>query len=93
MPVADTSIDAYHAMTSRDLNRGKQRVLDAIQPGQDYSRTEIARVTGLAINVVCGRVNELIEAGALEHGPRRPCRVSGVCIKPVRLPSAQRELI
>lgn len=90
--VADTSIEAYHAMRPVELNASQQRLMDAIEDGQDYSRSELAAITGMRLSSVCGRVNELIAAQRLEHGPQRSCRETGKTVNPVRLPREQREL-
>lgn len=41
----------------------KQQILDALFMALPMSRAELARVTGLRLSSVCGRVNELIEEG------------------------------
>lgn len=93
--VAETSIDAYHAIR-RDgsLTRQQALVMGVIEAGRDYSLREIARLTDLDTSTVSGRVNELRAAGKLELGTTRPCTLSRKTIHPVRLPSgpAQRGL-
>ena len=90
--VADTSIDAYRAHTVRDLSDGQALVMAYIRPTVDFTRSEIARASGIPLQSVCGRVNELVAAGRLEHGPRRNCSITGNGANPVRLPSKQLEL-
>lgn len=68
--VADTSIQAYWE-ERLGFRFGKQAaaVLDNLNIYGPGSRAELATRTGLKINVICGRVNELIQAGcAEEHG-------------------------
>lgn len=91
--VADTSIDAYRAHTPKDLSRGQARVMAVITEGMDHTRAELAVRANQPINVICARVNELIAAGRLEHGPRRICSRTGNAANPVRLPRVQLELI
>ena len=90
--VADTSIDAYRAHTVRDLSDGRRRVMAYIRPGVDFTRNEIAKGTGMPINVVTPRVRELLDRGELEQGPRRLCSGTGNGANPVRLPVKQLEL-
>lgn len=84
--VADTSLMAYHAMAPRELSASQSRVMDVVQAGKSYSRAEIAKATGMPLQSVCGRVNELIAAKRLEHGPQRQCSVTNKTINPVRRP-------
>lgn len=84
--VAETSLMAYHAMAPRDLSASQARVMAAVHPGQSYSRAEIAQATGMPLQSVCGRVNELIAAKRLEHGPQRQCSITKKTINPVRRP-------
>lgn len=91
--MATTSLDAYRAHSPRDLSAGQRRVLEAIRPGLDFTRTEIAHASGMSLQSVCGRVNELVSAGRLENGPRRNCSRTGNASNPVRLPSKQLDLL
>lgn len=91
--VAETSADAYDAIRREgQLSNMQARVMAAIESGRDYSLQEICRATGIPINAVSGRVNELKTAGRLQHGPRRPCGITGRTIHPVRLPAQQLEI-
>jgi len=90
MTVATTSIQAY-----REIQRGgvlgerQAQVMAAIKPGRDYSLTELVKLTGLPVNVISGRCNELRAMGRLELAPVRRCSVTGRTIHPVRLPAEQ----
>lgn len=90
--VAGTSLDAYHAHTARDLSQGQQRVLSFIKDGRDYTRAELAAISGIPINVICPRVSELITAGCIEPAPRRRCSQTGNDANPVRKPLKQPQL-
>ncbi|MDR3381760.1 hypothetical protein [Cupriavidus basilensis] len=90
--VADTSIRAYHqAKKDGALSRQKRQIMAAIGPSpRDYSLQEIGKETGLPINVVSARVNELREEdGELERGPSRRCTITRKTIRPVRRPHPQ----
>ncbi|WP_395652540.1 MarR family transcriptional regulator [Brevundimonas sp.] len=93
MTVADTSIYAYRSLTVGDLSKGQAAVMRVIGERTDHTRAEIAARAGIPLQSVCGRVNELIAAGLLEHGPRRLCSRTKNPANPVRLPRAQLELI
>jgi hypothetical protein len=84
MSVAFTSIDAYKEHKAQGkVGTQAQHILDFIVFGKDYSRREIAGLTGLELSSVCGRVNELLEIGALKEVMPRKCKVTGKTIKPV----------
>ena len=65
--VQDTSIQAYWS-ERLNFRIGKQAaaVLDSLHIYGPGTRSNLVGRTGLKINVVCGRVNELIKAGAVE---------------------------
>ncbi len=73
------NLRASGAMTAQ-----QQRVLEAIKPGQDYTRNELERNTGIRINAICGRVAELIDRGEIEPGPPRRCKLSGQMVHTLR---------
>ena len=84
MSVAFTSIDAYKEHKAQGkVGTQAQHILDFLAFGKDYSRREIAGLTGLELSSVCGRVNELLEIGALKEVMPRKCKVTGKTIKPV----------
>jgi predicted transcriptional regulator len=84
--VASTSREAYEAIRADGtLSRQQQIIVDAISVGRNYSLQELCRATGLPINTVSGRCNDLRHLGVLELGPTRACNVSGRQIHPVRL--------
>lgn len=87
MSVAQTSIENYHAhKRSGRLGAQAQQILDFLQQNwtQNWSRMEIAERLSLRLSSVCGRVNELVEAGLVEERAERPCSMTGKTIKPVR---------
>lgn len=76
--VRESSIDCYHGI---DLNRGQAKVIAFLveHPGE-YTRNELAKLSGIPINAVCGRINELIESGAVEERVRACGSVYGQAI-------------
>lgn len=54
--------------------------------GRDYTRSEIGEATGMPINVVAGRTNELIHVKCLlEEKRKRACAVTGKTVWAVGL--------
>lgn len=86
--VSDTSIATYHALR-RDgtLSERKAQIMAVIAAGRDYTLQELVRLTGLPVNVISGRVNELKASGSLVHGTTRACSVTGRTVHPVRRPT------
>lgn len=94
MAVADTSIETYHAIKGDGtLGKRQAEVMAAVQPGFEYSLQELVRLTGLPVNVVSARCNELRELGLLELGTTRPCSRTGRTIHPVRRPAIDLDAI
>lgn len=87
MAVAQTSIETYHDIRD-DGTIGKRQaeVLAAVKPGRDYSLQELVKITGLPVNVISGRANELRHMGLLELADVRPCSITGRNVRPVKLP-------
>ncbi|KWR88800.1 hypothetical protein [Cupriavidus sp. IDO] len=85
--VAHTSIRVYHQLKQDGtLSKRQKEILAVMKPfPADYSLQELVKLTGLPVNIVSGRVNELREdLGELERGPARACSVTGRTIRPVR---------
>lgn len=91
--VAESSIDAYHSIQQNGtLTRQQAVIMAVISPGRDYSLQEPVSLTGIQINGVSGRVNELKTAKRLEHAPARRCSITGRTVHPVRRPARQQSL-
>jgi hypothetical protein len=84
MGVAITSIFAYkeHKETGKVGNQAMS-IFHKMDLNKDYSRREIVQLTGLELSSVCGRVNEMLQAGLLKEVSQRKCSVTGKTIKPV----------
>lgn len=93
--VTDTSIDAYHAHRARGmLSEQHCKILHHIrQNGGDWSIGELAQALNMEKSTVSARLNELLnETRQVVAAPKRKDRVSGVRVRPVRLPTKQGEL-
>lgn len=89
----DTSLQAYDGMQSK-LGAQQQRIVSFLTTHErPMTRGELAALTGLAINSVCGRVKELLDAGVLIEDPARACKFSGRSAHPLKVAPRQRELI
>jgi AraC-like DNA-binding protein len=90
--VRDTSILTYDQLKAADeLTPLQRQIVELVRAGRgrDFSRKEISRQTGLEINTVAGRVNELVSLGVLVDGRCRQCTVTHRYIHPVRLQLAR----
>lgn len=91
--VREASIAAYREMSdSGKLGKQAQTILGAMRAGSDYSLQELSRLTGIAINAISGRCNDMKKVGVLVESAVRKCSITGRSVHPVSLPSAQREL-
>lgn len=80
--VRDASREAYEKLgLTGELSKQQRTILLAFEknPGRSFTRQELAHETGLGINAVCGRVNELLEPPfeRLTEVGRRRCQVTG----------------
>jgi len=84
--VADTSIQAYwEEKLSFRLGKQAAAVLDNLHIYGPGTRAELAARCDLKINVICGRVNELIAAGAAEEEGTKRDPTSGKNVKIVQI--------
>lgn len=90
--VRDTSVAAYRAQrTAGKLTTQQQLLLQVFLDGKQltWSRKELARATGLEINVICGRVDELRRMEQIEEATeKRACRITGENVHVLRLRAA-----
>lgn len=77
--VRDTSLEAYKELIETGAaEKQREKVFLAIYNSQvPLTRQELSFVTGKPVNVICGRVNELIKEGAVIEGKKRACTRSG----------------
>lgn len=83
----DTSVAAYHEVTRTRRDRTQREiVLDAIaRHPKGLTRSQIADLTGISLQAVCGRVNELIKARCANELPRTTCPITHKPAHPVVL--------
>lgn len=92
--VADTSINAFHQHRACGaLHTQENLILGFISTqGGDWSIGELALRLSMQKSTVSARINDLLKFGILEPAPKRKDAISGITVRPVRLPPAQREL-
>ena len=95
--IAETSIGAYHdrRRVASGLSQ-QQRILWFLSNNwrmPNWSIGEIAQALDLEKSTVSGRVRELLNAGLVVHGEKRPDRLSGITVRPIRLAPAQMSLL
>ena len=67
MSIQNTSLKAYwEGRLGGSFSRQQLTVLDALNVWGVSSRADLVKHTLLPINVVCGRVNELLKRGVVE---------------------------
>ena len=90
--VQPTSIGAYHEHhRTGQASQQQARILQFITHcGGDWSVGELAHVLKLEKSTVSARVNELLyDIHELVECPKRKDRISGILIRPVKLPPFQ----
>jgi len=75
----DTRNAAYSAYVGRKMNRDQKIVYETLQRvGHPMSNLEVSTKTGLPVNVVSGRMNELrIRVENVKAAGKRKCKISG----------------
>ena len=87
MTVTKTSKQAYDELVSSG-KAATQRgiILNAmLRQYRGLTRRELSTVSGLEINAVCGRVNELVKNGALKEDREVRCPTTGKTVSLVEL--------
>ena len=90
MTARQTSVEAYQDISAKGITITQAaRILRTVGERKDMTRREIKDATGIEINAVAGRVNALLEQGALVECEPRKCSVTGRMVHPVRIPQQQ----
>jgi predicted transcriptional regulator len=77
--VRDTSVEAYRDhVLSGDAGEQTILVFAAVKNSgkEGITRKELSVKTGITINAVCGRANELLKSGLIDELERRPCLIT-----------------
>ena len=81
--IKDTSRLAYREIQEEGTSCNQKEVILQAVSMEGSSLKEISEATGIEINAVSGRVNDLKKEGRLETIAKRKCRVTGRLISPV----------
>lgn len=95
MTVADTSRLAFESHRSTGaLTQQQRKVLAhmAHECHRDWSRAELAEATGISLQAICGRANELVKLGLLHEPKTRKCGVTGRSVHALALVPSQQDL-
>tara|TARA_Y100001970_G_C14064174_1_gene765792 strand:+ start:445 stop:714 length:270 start_codon:yes stop_codon:yes gene_type:complete len=84
--IRETSIIAYNELKTKGKQpKQKDIILNVLKENvRPLSLQEICNKTGMAINSVSGRVNDLKKANQVVEAPKRKCSVTCKTITPVR---------
>jgi hypothetical protein len=74
MPVQQTSRDAYRGIK---LSQGQLQIIDSLTDHGPQTDLELMSTTGMKINAVTGRRNELVGLGAVRNSGRKKVAASG----------------
>lgn len=79
--MADTSLSAYENNLAK-LDGHKQEIYDCIVSRPNISALGISRITGLKINVVTGRINDLVHLQLIKvTGKQQPRNVNTYSVR------------
>ena len=84
----DTSLSAYLELADAgEIGARQAEVLQFLMDHShdDYSRRELASLTGIELCSVTGRVRELLDRELIQECALRKCRISGRGVYPVRV--------
>ena len=87
MSIAKTRRKAYKEITKSGKTATQQEmILGALNAvGEPLSGREIMKCTGIEINAISGRINDLKKAGFLIECRKRKCSISKALITPVAI--------
>lgn len=74
--VRDTSLETYFGEIQPTLGKRQKAVFDIIEKLGSSTNLEISRYSGIPINQVTPRTNELVKKGLVVADTKRECSVS-----------------
>ena len=85
MNISTTSIEAYNDINSDGTSATqKNMILDTLdEMGKPLSAREVSQITGIEINAVSGRINDLKKDGLLVEAEKRKCSITHRLVTPV----------
>jgi len=85
MSISTTSIEAYNDINSDGTSATQKNIiLDTLDTiAKPLSAREVSNITGIEINAVSGRINDLKKDGLLVEAEKRKCSISHRLVTPV----------
>jgi len=85
MNISTTSIEAYNDINSDGRSATQKNIiLDTLDTiAKPLSAREVSNITGIEINAVSGRINDLKKDGLLVEAEKRKCSISHRLVTPV----------
>jgi len=85
--IRKTTLDAYFYIRGNgiDLNQKGALVEILFSNAAPLTRVELSELTGIRINAVSGRINELINDGYVAEALKRDCTITHMSVNPVKL--------
>jgi predicted transcriptional regulator len=85
MSISTTSINAYTDIKNDGTTATQKNIiLDTLDTiAKPLSAREVSQITGIEINAISGRINELKTDGLLVEAEKRKCSISHRTIRPV----------
>lgn len=82
--VKDTSVSAFRELKDSGKHETQiAQILAVLKDSKPMTLREIQQETGMDINAVSGRVNDMKRKGLLVGASKRDCRVTGRYVTPV----------
>jgi len=82
----ETSREAFKELIENGgLGKQEKRICKALSEGVAMTLKELSKETGIEINAVSGRVNGLKQKKVLVETQKRPCRITGRNVTPVKV--------
>ena len=86
--ISDASREAYQDLKdSGQLTKQEQIIIRALESKPPMTGREIQNITGIDINAVSGRVNDLKKKRVVVEAQKRVCKITGRMVTTVRVNS------
>ena len=95
MTTATTSKQAYNEIVNNGTTTTQQQmIIGALSAvGSPLSGRELMQCTGLEINAISGRINDLKKLGLVIERAKRSCSISKRLVTPISLPTEQFDFV
>lgn len=92
--VAHTSVAAFYSHVNGSKASGQRADIVSFiaRNGGDWSIGELSKAMGLQKSTLSAQIRECLDAGELVEAPKRRDGVSGITVRPVKIPAGQGEL-